>query len=434
MKRSGLLVLVTLALTACGASPDAADSNNYDAVDGSWSLTTRLSPQSLTPDGENTLYYEQALTATSAWGPIEVDRSNGERGIGDGKPLTLNGVKHAKGYGVHAPSELKYSLAGTNNAVCVRFKAQIGLDDEVGRKGSAVFQIWGDTGKLFDSGVMTGDSPTQSVDVDLRGQSTFRMVVTDAGDGKSFDHADWIHPTITCQASAPSLTLDPPALSVYHLHTGTLKATFTGYERGAVNVELDPPESRSVPGENDIYPYPLVLQTTTVTLKGAAPETHDLVIAAPEKFGFADFSSDFHLLIKRNGQLLNRVPVQLTELPIKFTAVLEPAVISGRAGEVKNLLLTVTADPPLERAYPVGIGFQDFPGSNILPAGPVTGNGARMQVPLSFQIVNYGPDATHQVRAGIAVGDSATGYITTGYRDILYGSLPQVTLDFTVVP
>ncbi len=70
-------------------------------------------------------------------------------------------MKHAKGYGVHAPSKLKYSLAGTDNAKCVRFKAQIGLDDEVGSKGSAVFQIWGDTEKLFDSGLMTGTSDTQ---------------------------------------------------------------------------------------------------------------------------------------------------------------------------------------------------------------------------------------------------------------------------------
>ncbi len=88
MNRSGPLVLLTLALTACGASPDAADSGNYDAIDGTWTLTNRLSPQSLTPEGANTLYYERALVATSAWGPIEVDRSNGERGIGDGKTLT----------------------------------------------------------------------------------------------------------------------------------------------------------------------------------------------------------------------------------------------------------------------------------------------------------------------------------------------------------
>ncbi|MFB9994467.1 NPCBM/NEW2 domain-containing protein [Deinococcus oregonensis] len=225
MNRSGPLVILTLALTACGASPDPTDGRNYDAIDGTWTLTDRLTPQSLTPDGVNTLYYERALTATSAWGPIEVDRSNGEQGIGDGKTLTLNGVKYTKGYGVHAPSELKYSLAGTDHAKCVRFKAQIGLDDEVGNKGSAVFQIWGDTGKLFDSGVMTGASATRQVNVNLRGQTTLRMVVTDGGNGKSFDHADWINPTITC---VPDITASvPETTEIYQDTHGTIPLTLT---------------------------------------------------------------------------------------------------------------------------------------------------------------------------------------------------------------
>ena len=40
--------------------------------------------------------------ATSGWGPVEKDRSNGEQGPGDGQTIRLNGRRHAKGLGVHA--------------------------------------------------------------------------------------------------------------------------------------------------------------------------------------------------------------------------------------------------------------------------------------------------------------------------------------------
>lgn len=210
-----LLILGTLALTACSPSGDSgtpAPPGNYDQIDGQWSLTAPLTPQALT-QGINTLAYERALSATSAWGPIEVNRSNGERAAGDGGPLTLNGRVFPQGYGVHAPSELTYSLTPADTSTCVRFQAQVGLDDEVGSRGSAVFQVWGDNQKLFDSGVMTGDSPAKAVDVSLNGAATLRLVVTDAGNGKSYDHADWIAPTITCTAREPleTQTVSVPA-------------------------------------------------------------------------------------------------------------------------------------------------------------------------------------------------------------------------------
>lgn len=205
MKRPLPLTLVTLALVACsqpGPSSGSAPPGNYDDVDGTWTLPPSLSSQALTA-GPNTLYYERALLATSGWGPIETDRSNGEQVAGDGRTLTLNGATFAQGYGVHAPSELKYSLTSTDGSACVRFQAQVGIDDEVGTRGSAAFQVWGDGVKLYDSGVMTGANGARSVDVDISGRGTLRMVVTDGGDGKSYDHADWIRPVITCAAVAP---------------------------------------------------------------------------------------------------------------------------------------------------------------------------------------------------------------------------------------
>ncbi len=64
---------------------------------------------------------------SNGFGPAEKDRSNGEAGAADGRPLTLAGVVYPKGIGVHAPSEIRYNLTG-----CSTFTTKVGLDDEVG--------------------------------------------------------------------------------------------------------------------------------------------------------------------------------------------------------------------------------------------------------------------------------------------------------------
>jgi len=43
----------------------------------------------------------------------------------------------------------------------------------------------------YTSQVLTGRSPTVPVSVPVAGAQTLRLVVTDAGDGNAYDHADW---------------------------------------------------------------------------------------------------------------------------------------------------------------------------------------------------------------------------------------------------
>jgi hypothetical protein len=125
--------------------------------------------------------------AANGWGPAERDRANGESGTGDGAGITLAGVRYTKGIGVHAASDVRVSLGGRY----ARFTSDVGVDDEVSSRGSIVFQIWLDGGKVYDSGTMTGASPTKRVSVDTTGRSELRLVVTDAGDGIGSDHGDW---------------------------------------------------------------------------------------------------------------------------------------------------------------------------------------------------------------------------------------------------
>jgi len=131
-------------------------------------------------------------------GSVERDSSNGDAGAGDGHPLRLDGVDYAKGLGAAAPSAIEFRL----NGVCSTFTADLGIDDEVGSKGSVIFQIWGDGQKLYDSGVRTGDAATTSVDVSVSGRDSLRLEVV-AVDSADSDHADWANARVTCPGAPP---------------------------------------------------------------------------------------------------------------------------------------------------------------------------------------------------------------------------------------
>lgn len=127
------------------------------------------------------------IDASNGWGAVEKDASNGDKKAGDGETITLDGKSYQKGLGVHAGSEIAYKLDGNYAS----FRSDIGIDDEVGDKGSANFEVWADGDKLFESEVMKGDSATKQVDVDLAGKQELKLVVTDGGDDSDFDHASW---------------------------------------------------------------------------------------------------------------------------------------------------------------------------------------------------------------------------------------------------
>src|SRR3989442_4731648 len=86
---------------------------------------------------------------------------------------------------------------------CALFTASVGVDDEVtSTVASLVFQVWGDSTKLYDSGTMGASTATKVLSVDVAGRRTLRLVVTDAGDGNVYDHADWANAQLTCGGGA----------------------------------------------------------------------------------------------------------------------------------------------------------------------------------------------------------------------------------------
>ncbi|MEV4217459.1 NPCBM/NEW2 domain-containing protein [Nonomuraea sp. NPDC049725] len=137
------------------------------------------------------------LTWTAAknhFGPVEKDASNGERAAGDGRPLTIEGVRYAKGLGAHAPAEIEYYTAG--RCATVRFLG--GVDDEVGQAGSARFEVWADGGRVAASELVTGADPAVEVTASVEGARHVRLVATNGGDNAYSDHVDFADATVTC--------------------------------------------------------------------------------------------------------------------------------------------------------------------------------------------------------------------------------------------
>lgn len=136
---------------------------------------------------------------TVGWGEATAGRSIvGER-------LTLKGNVFEHGVGSHADSSFEIDLKGNAQ----RFEATVGVDDETEGKGSVVFEVWVDDKLAAESGVLRGNGTPKTLSVDLSGAKSLALIVTDAGDGRNFDHADWANAAIVLK---PGATARPEVL------------------------------------------------------------------------------------------------------------------------------------------------------------------------------------------------------------------------------
>ncbi|GHF31847.1 N-acetylneuraminic acid mutarotase [Deinococcus metalli] len=202
-----LAAVLTVTLAACTtpgtSSPQPAHTDPYGhGATHPWS-DRNTSPAAI-PAKLNQVSALDYSSATNGWGPLERNASNGSEQASDGRTLTVAGQTFSSGLGVHAPSEIIYTLPGT----CSTITAQVGVDDETAGKGSVVFQVYGDGRKLADSGTRTGGQGAFTLSAPLKGVKEVKLVVTDAGDGIAYDHADWGSATLDC---APVVSPPPTA-------------------------------------------------------------------------------------------------------------------------------------------------------------------------------------------------------------------------------
>ena len=134
------------------------------------------------------------LRSSNGWGSPEVDRSNGERASDDGGLIRIGTTAFDHGIGAHAPSRIVVELDDR----CSVFLADVGLDEEVGDRGSVVFEVWGDGERLAVSGIVRGPQVAVPIAADLEGVGRMSLVVTPGGDGNAFDHADWGDARLAC--------------------------------------------------------------------------------------------------------------------------------------------------------------------------------------------------------------------------------------------
>lgn len=116
----------------------------------------------------------------NAWKFLGVDKSV------SGSALKIGSKTYTKGLGAHAASRTELALRKKYG----RFQAEVGID-AASAGGSAIFQVFGDGKKLYESPVRRKADAALPIDVAVEGVDSLALVITDGGDGNTNDHADW---------------------------------------------------------------------------------------------------------------------------------------------------------------------------------------------------------------------------------------------------
>lgn len=156
----------------------------------------------------------EPITARQGWGQPTRDQSVW------GKPMRIGDRTFSVGLGTHADCERVYDLEGAFE----RFEAWVGVDAAVTGHagGTVVFKVVANGRELFNSGLLRVDSPAQRVSVPLTGVNELTLIVTDAGDGISADHANWAEAVLIGKPKAEA-PLPPPRPAKFNVGVSGLE-------------------------------------------------------------------------------------------------------------------------------------------------------------------------------------------------------------------
>ena len=127
------------------------------------------------------------LSASNGLGPVEKNNSVGEGASNDGQKQSIRGRRYNRGLGTYASSRIDYRLDGRQKW----FISDIGIDDETGGGGSVVFKVYADGKRIFSSNIIRGSDAIQQVKLRVSHVRKLTLIVSDAGDGSTDDHANW---------------------------------------------------------------------------------------------------------------------------------------------------------------------------------------------------------------------------------------------------
>jgi alpha-galactosidase len=216
----------------------------------------------------------------------------------DNQPLTIGGQKFLRGFGTHAESFLRVILQGNGQS----FSASVGVDDDVnGNPASSVeFIVRGDGRVLWRSGVMRAREAARHCTADLTEVKTLVLEVSDAGDGMSYDHADWADAQLVMSKGKPVTVSNEPQLAPVAPYILTPAAPAAPRINGAnvFGVRPGSPFLFMIPatGERPIkfsatpLPSGLMLDSQTGLLTGTLPTAGEFTVTlrAENKLGAAD--------------------------------------------------------------------------------------------------------------------------------------------------
>lgn len=165
-------------------------------------VTPKAKPQA---DDEGRLYLSwlDPVSIEQEWGELQIDRS-----VENG-PLRIGEKVYLRGLGTHAHSKVLYEIPEGFTF----FQAEVGVDRETNGLGSIRASVFLDGQRVFQTPVLTGDSPATIVRVPLGGARQVMLQVDDAGDGNRFDHADWADARFVREAQPQKGKRPKPKLS-----------------------------------------------------------------------------------------------------------------------------------------------------------------------------------------------------------------------------
>jgi hypothetical protein len=139
------------------------------------------------------------ISASNALGPIEINKTNGSSGDGDGSAIVLKGQSYAKGLGVADNSEIKYIIP---SGQYYKFKSYIGISDDVSNAcdntGGVVFKVYGNETLLYTSPTIYRNTALQEVNVNVFSYSSIKLKVEPVGSNTTCNRAVWADARLMC--------------------------------------------------------------------------------------------------------------------------------------------------------------------------------------------------------------------------------------------
>lgn len=122
--------------------------------------------------------------------PLSVEPAGTRLGINeslDGQTLRMRARRYHRGLSCPSGTRLTYFLGGGYST----FSGEIGIDDETGGRGEAIFEIHADGEIRYQSPVIRGGDRPRRFSVLLAGCRLLELVVRDTDGETTHDHADW---------------------------------------------------------------------------------------------------------------------------------------------------------------------------------------------------------------------------------------------------